>query len=210
MKLIVKISKKLSFFALLSAFVFAGCENDSDMDYGFPLRYMPQATITGLDNTYPIPSGPIEEYSTYSCYYENGHLNIALGALRAGKIADAKGFSVAIRVSPSETAEAVAKLQGEGVDAMALPNVYTLPGSITVEAGKNSGSTYLSINMNQLAQVSEIVGEDNKWKILVLAVEIADPSEYELADTNTSVVINIDLNSSYWDWGTPPNLVYTK
>ena len=211
MKLIVKISKYLFAFAVLSAFVLTGCiKADTDLDYGFPLIYMPQATVTQINNYYTIPRGPIEEYSTYNCYYENGKLNIVLGVSRAGKIANTKGFSVTLSVAQAETASAVAAMnEAGGVEAMVLPNVYTLPSSITVEAGKNSGAVYMSVDMNALAQIDDIV-VDNQWKRLVLAVEISNPTEYELSDTNTSVVIIIDLNSSFWNWGTPPNLVFTK
>jgi hypothetical protein len=209
MEIIFKIRKVLFVFATLTGLLLFGCENDSDADYGFALIYMPQAAITGIDNSYPIPRGPIDQHSTYSCYYDNGKLNIALGVIRSGKIANAKGFSVNIGVSQEETEAAVIRLNNSGTDAIALPNVYTLPGSISVEAGTNFGSVYLSIDMNALAKINEIAGND-EWKRLVLAVKVSNPSEYELSGTNTSVVIIIDLNSAFWKWGTPPNLVYTK
>ena len=52
--------------AVALTFVFSSCEpSDANKDYGFPLIYIPQATVTGLDNSYPIPTGPIAQNSTY-------------------------------------------------------------------------------------------------------------------------------------------------
>jgi hypothetical protein len=47
---------------------------------------------------------------------------------------------------------------------------------------------------------------DGKYQLLVLGLEIANPTEYELAESNTSVVIVLDLNSSEWDEALAKNL----
>ena len=52
-------------FLLVSAFV--SCQpNDATKDYGFAKIYIPQATVTGLDNSYPIPLGPFYQNSVYT------------------------------------------------------------------------------------------------------------------------------------------------
>lgn len=137
--------------AVALIFVFSACEpSDANKDYGFPLIYIPQATVTGLDNSYPIPTGPIAQNSTYSCRYnkENGRLEIALGVIRAGYIANAKGFSVTLGVD-SELTDA--KLAEYGAAAIALPTeLCTIPDKISVKAGSNSGTCYVGIDLNAL------------------------------------------------------------
>jgi hypothetical protein len=84
--------------------------------------------------------------------------------------------------------------------ALQIPSdLYQLPANLVVEAGKNTGTFYLSVNLKELANSSELLVDGDKWKMLVLAVKITNPSNYELADDNTSVVVIIDLNSEHWD-----------
>ena len=97
------------------AMAMVGCEtSDANKDYGFPLVYIPQATVTGMDNSYPIPNGPFGWNTKYTCYYENGKLNIAIGVVRAGKLANEKAFTVDLGVSDEETAKKIAELEGKG------------------------------------------------------------------------------------------------
>lgn len=193
--------KLITIFAAFAAVLsFTACEaGDSEVDLGNPVIYIPQATVTGLDNSYPIPSGPFGQNTSYTCNVKDGKLNIALGVIRAGFIKNAKAFSVNLGTSNSETARKLAEYAEKETPAMALPeSVCSIPGKIEVEAGKNSGTCYVSVDLNALANNASIKAE-SQYKLLVLGLEISNPTEYELAEKNTSVVIVLDLNSSNWD-----------
>ena len=194
-------------FSCVTVMLLSSCEpSDNNKDYGFPKIYIPQATVTGLDNSYPIPLGAFGQNSVYTCYFENGILNIALGVIRAGALSDQKAFSVNLDLALSETQNKVTELIGKSKPAQAMPDgTYSIPQHISVERGNNSGNVYIKIDMNKLAEQRESLIEDNKYKILVLGLGISNPTEYELSDTNTSVVVVLDLNSSHWD-NVPENL----
>jgi len=192
---------KILFFVL--ALTLSACQkNDATMDYGFPKVYIPQATITGLDNSYPIPSGPFYQNSVYTSRYDNdsGQLQICLGVIRSGYIADQKAFSVKLRVSADQTAAKLAEYAEAGTPAAELPlSMCSIPARISVERGSNGGTCYVSVDMKALSQQRSSIFDGTKYKLLVLGLEISDPSEYELAESNTSVVIVLDLNSEHWD-----------
>lgn len=191
------------FIALALGLAFTACEEaDSVKDLGFPVIYIPQATVTGLDNSYPIPLGPLNQHTYYCCKYDNatGNLDIALGVLRAGFIKDQKAFSVDLRVCDSETQKKLDEYAGKGIPAVAISaNLCTVPAKIEVEAGKNSATCYVGVNIKELAKQKASLLVGDTYKLLVLGLEIANPSAYELAETNTSVVIILDLNDSDWD-----------
>lgn len=201
MKTIISSNKLLFAFTLLLVIMFASCkESDSEKDIGFPKIYIPQATITGLDNSYPIPNGAFGQNTSYNCFYKDGILNIALGVVRSGYINNAKGFSVTVETSPDEAARKVSQLEGNGDVAIQMPSgIYQLPANVEVQSGNNTGAFYLPINLRELANSSASLSEKNKWKKLVLGVKITNPTQYELSETNTSVVVIIDLNSEHWD-----------
>ena len=192
---------KISLSGAVAALVLSSCQpSDAEKDYGFPLIYIPQATVTGLDNTYPIPLGPFGQNSTYSCRYDekNGTLDIALGVVRAGVIKNAKGFSVSLGVSEEQTQRKIDEYVSKSVSAMALPlSLCDIPQKIKVEKEKNSGTCYVSVDFKKLSTMP--IYDSGKYSLLVLGLQISEPTEYELAEENTSVVIVIDLNSSYWD-----------
>jgi len=189
MESIVKKRSIVFAFVVLFAIALTNCkEGDGQADYGFGVIYIPQATFTGLDNTFPVPGGGGPNTYNYKVDNSGGKLNIILGVLRAGKIADAGGFTVDVLVSTGETNEAIAS--GEIRNAEALPSsMYTMDNKVTVEAGKNSASFYLSVDINQLLDGA------NEGKNLVLAVAIANPTDFELSETNTSVVVIIDVEA---------------
>lgn len=186
MEIIVKYRVIAIVFVL---FIFAGCrKGDGDSDYGFGYVYMPQASFTGVNNHYPVPAGNGVNTYNFMVSEAKDKLNIILGVSRSGKISDAGGFSVNIGVSSTKTDEAIAL--GEIENAIALPSgMYQIPDKITVEAGKNSASFYLSVDINQLMN-STYNGHN-----LILAVEISNPTDFELADDNTSVVVVIDVEA---------------
>ena len=183
------------------AMTMVGCEpSDANKDYGFPLIYIPQATVTGLDNSYPIPNGPFGQNTKYTCYYEDGKLNIALGVVRAGKLADEKAFTVDLGVSENETTKKVDELVGKETPAAALPvSVCSIPEKISVPAGDNTGTCYVSVDLQALSANKASIMEGEVYKQLVLGLEITNPTEYELAETNTSVIIILNLNDTNWD-----------
>ena len=124
------------------AMTMVGCEpSDANKDYGFPLVYIPQATVTGLDNSYPIPNGPFGQNTKYTCNYKDGKLNSALGVVRAGKLAEEKAFTVDLGVSEAETSKKVQELIGKETPAVELPvSLCTIPEKISVPAGDNTGT----------------------------------------------------------------------
>lgn len=203
-------SRKNLLFLALAAMVsiLVGCEpSDANKDYGFPMIYIPQATVTGMDNSYPIPNGPLDQNKTYVCNFEDGKLNIALGVVRAGALAKEKAFSVDLKVCDSETARKIAEYDSKDVPAAELPvNLCTIPGKISVKEGENTGTCYVTVDLKALAGQASSIVTDGKYQLLVLGLEIANPTEYELAESNTSVVIVLDLNSSEWDEALAKNL----
>lgn len=203
-------SRKNLLFLALAAMVsiLAGCEpSDANKDYGFPMIYIPQATVTGMDNSYPIPNGPLDQNKTYVCNFKDGKLNIALGVVRAGAIAKEKAFSVDLKVCDGETARKIAEYDSKGVPAAELPiSLCTIPGKINVKEGENTGTCYVTVDLKTLAGQASSILTDGKYQLLVLGLEIANPTEYELAESNTSVVIVLDLNSSEWDEALAKNL----
>lgn len=186
---------------ILLASVFYGCEpDDANKDYGFPKIYIPQATVTGLDNTYPIPNGPFGQNTSYTCYFEDGSLYIALGVVRAGVIADAQGFTVDLSVSRTGTDAKLDEYAEAGTPATELPaSLCTIPDKIGVNPGENTGTCYMAVNLEELAKQQPSLVEGEKYKLLVMCLEISNPTCYELNDSNTSVVVVLDLNSSHWD-----------
>lgn len=194
--------KNLLFLAMAAmTSVFAGCEpSDANKDYGFPKIYIPQATVTGMDNSYPIPNGPLDQNKTYVCNFKDGKLNIALGVVRAGALAKQKAFTVDLKVCESETARKIAELEAKETPAEELPvNLCTIPGKISVKEGDNTGTCYINVDLQGLSQKASSLIVDGQYKHLVLGLEIANPTEYELAEENTSVIIILDLNSGEWD-----------
>lgn len=197
---------------IICAFVLAlslcACrKGDSEVDLGFPKIYIPQATITGLDNTYPIPNGSLTQNSKYVCRYDKaaGTLEVNIGVVRAGFIKDAKAFSVDLGVCEEQTQKKLESYAASGVLATMLPlSVCDIPPKISVESGKNSGTVYLSIDMKELSKQRDSFFAGDSYKILVLGLEISNPTAYELADSNTNVVICLDLNSEEWDKAESP------
>lgn len=190
----------VNILAVLAAFAFTACEKaDSQKDLGFPVIYIPQATVTGLDNTYPVPAGPLDQYATCNCNIKDSKLNVIVGVTRAGFISDRKGFSVNLVECPGEAERKLAEYAENGTPAMPLPSgTYTIPSKIEVPSGESDATCYVSIDLAALAAHKAEIAEGEGFKLLVLGLEITNPTAYSLADKNTSIVMVIDPASEHW------------
>ena len=192
-------------FACLAAacLLLCSCEEaDNVKDLGYALVYIPQATSTGLDNSYNIPQGPLDQNTYYVCRYnkDSGDLEIALGVTRSGYLHEQKAFTVDLGVCEAQTQSKLDEYAEKGTPATAIPtDICTIPSKISVEAGKNTGTCYVGVNLKKLAMQQASLYVDDTYKLLVLGLEISNPTEYELAEKNTSVVIILNLNHSAWD-----------
>ena len=198
--------KNICKLLLIAMVALTACgKDDATMDYGFPKVYIPQATVTGLDNSYPIPLGPLYRNSVYCCSYDkaSGKLGIVLGVIRSGYLSRQQAFSVDLSVSQQETDRKLVEYADGGTPAAELPvSVCDIPGQISVEEGNNGGTCMVSVDLKALSGRRASIYQDGVYKLLVLGLEISNlkgPSEYTLADNYTSVVIVLDLGSAEWD-----------
>ena len=142
--------KKIFPVLLTAALILGACKKeDATKDYGFAKVYIPQATVTGIDNSYPIPLGPFGQNSKYTCSYDaaSGKLDIAVGVIRSGYFAVQKGYSVSLGISADLTAAKVAETGGVALPAA----VCTIPGTITVPDGESGASVKVSVDLKALA-----------------------------------------------------------
>lgn len=156
-------------------------KGDGDLDYGLMKVYMPQAMAGGgIDNYYNVPSGG--ETDTYNYQVGAETIDIFLGVMRSGKAAG-EGFSVDVLVNETSSSE-VAKTLG----ATVMPeSLYTLPGNVQVESGKNSQTFFLSLDKVQL--------KAQAGKKLVLCVGLVNPSRYELSEKASEVAVVVDVDA---------------
>ncbi len=178
---------KKSIILLFFILVFLGCEKgDGFTEFGFEKIYIPQAMVTGgINDNYTVPSGG-GEY-TLNFNVSDGKVNVILGVLRSGSSKSA-AYSVDIK-SYTPSAEVLTSLGGT-----ALPTtLYTLPNKVDVSADKTGETFYLSIDAQAL------LSEAYDANILVVTVEITNPSLYELAEKGTklNVVIDVDKLKAY-------------
>lgn len=174
---------KIILIVLVVLSISMGCQKgDGDKDYGFPYIYMPQATFSGgLDNYYSVPAGG-GEYS-YNFKVEEGKLNVILGVLRSGKVSN-EAYSVSVN-SLDPSAEELA-----AIGAVLMPSsIYSLPQTVEVPADQSGETFYLSIDAEALKSG---VYDDQK---LAMIVEISNPTNFELAEDGTSVVVILDVNN---------------
>lgn len=181
--------KILTLIFSISAILFLiGCEKgDGEKDYGFGLIYIPQATSDGgITNHYLVPSGG-GEYS-YNFIVNNDRLDIILGVLRSGKIGN-ESYSVTVSVDESESQLAVE--DGSVSNAIVMPSsIYELPNKVDVPANKSGESFYLSVDINAIKGSTSYSGKN-----LVLEIAISNPTNFELAESNTSVLVVLDVDS---------------
>ncbi|MBO4635140.1 MAG: hypothetical protein J5669_07190 [Bacteroidales bacterium] len=188
---------------LAGVLALAACQKeDATKDYGFPKVYIPQATVTGIDNSYPVPQGPFYRNSVHTCSYDSasGKLEIILGVMRSGYFSNQQAYSVKLGVSAEETSRKLTEL---GAGAAQLPQaVCDIPDRISVEAGTSGNTCCLGVDLKALSAQRASFYAGGAYKLLVLGLEISDlqgPADYTLADKNTSVVLVLDLGSEHWD-----------
>ena len=177
--------KILSIFAsiALAALCISCQKGDGDAEYGNILVYIPQAMTNGsIDNVYAVPGGDAER--TYNFKAEGDVVNVFLGVYRSGKI-NAKEVTVNVAVDDAES-----QAQASAAGAAVMPSsLYTLPSSAKVEAGKNATSFYLALSKSALQDAA------NAGKTYILCVRISNPSNYQLNEDASVVVVKLDVDA---------------
>ncbi len=180
---------------LLLAVVITGvatisCEKAaSEKEYGFQKIFMPQAIFKsgGTSNNYPVPSGTDSSTYNYQVDTKDKKLNIILGAAVSGT--GNESFTVDIKVNNDTVQQLLStNVLDPAVYKLMPASMYSLPANMEVEKGALSGSFNLSVDIAQL-KLDQYAG-----KYLVLAVQLANPSLYELnaALSTTIVIIDVD------------------
>lgn len=174
---------------------FTGCEKEaSSLDYGTPVVYMPQSMQAGTATSivYNVPAGYDSITNNYVIDSPDNKLNIVLGVLRSGKVAN-KAFSCAILTNPDTVTTAIANgtLIGnpDPTDSVVLlpSSAYSLPATVSVPSGSNQATFYLTVD---IAQLKTFAG-----KKVALAVYLDKPSTYQLSPTNAETIVVIDVNA---------------
>lgn len=159
----------------------ASCaQGDGDKIYGVEKVYIPQSMADGgISNVYNVPSG--EGEYTYNFSIEEETVEVFLGVMRSGK-QSGDAFTVNVVVNDETTAAQAAALDAEVMGA----DIYTLPESVSVEAGSNQATFRLSLNKAAL--------KAQAGKKLVLCVGLASPTKYELNEkaSEVTVLVNVD------------------
>jgi hypothetical protein len=140
------------------ATVLGGCQKEAgSLSYGTPVIYMPQSMQAGTSTSivYNVPSGVDSNTYNFVIDTPNNKLNIVLGVLRSGKVADG-AFSVGVGVNPDTVSAAIAagSLVGspDPTDTIVLlpSSAYSLPATVAVPSGSNQATFYLSVDLTQL------------------------------------------------------------
>ena len=171
-----------SVISVICLFALASCaKGDGDKDYGVEKVYIPQSmTDGGITNVYKVPSG--EGEYTYNFAIENETVEVFLGVMRSGK-QSGQAFTVEVVVNDEASAAMAAK---HGAEVMGA-DLYTLPESVSVDAGSNSKTFHLSLNKAALKEKAD--------KKLVLCVGIANCTAYEISEKAAEVTVLVDVNA---------------
>lgn len=165
------------------------CKKDAD-SYGIPNIYMPQALNVsgGISANYPVPTGTDSSTYNYTIDATNNTLNIILGVAQASTLKPA-GFTVNV-VTDADT---IALLKFNNIldaNTLLMPaSLYTLPGSISVPAGKSEGTFYLSLDIDQLKS------SDYEGKKLALAVRLQSTGQNVIASGAAVTIVIVDVDA---------------
>ncbi len=171
-----------SVISVICLFALASCaKGDGDKDYGVEKVYIPQSmTDGGITNVYKVPSG--EGEYTYNYAVEAETVEVFLGVMRSGK-QSGNAFTVDVVVNDETSAAMAAKYGAEVMGA----DLYTLPESVSVDAGSNSKTFHLSLNKAALKEKAD--------KKLVLCVGIVNCTAYEISEKAAEVTVLVDVNA---------------
>jgi len=181
----------LFLLSLITVATLYSCKkDDSKIPYGISMIYMPQAIINsgGVDNTYPVPMG--SDSSTYNYYLDekSSRLNVILGAMLSGPATGA--YSVDIQVN-NDTIQQLfdTKVLDTALYQLMPAAMYTIPAKLDVLQGERSGTFDLGIDIGQLKS------DTYAGKYLVLAVKLANPTQYTLNTSISTTIVVVDVNS---------------
>lgn len=175
---------------LLPVTLLVSCQkDDSAKDYGTPLIYMPQSinVSLGTNANYLVPTSSnalSPEGMNYVSDDDNNKTNVILGASLSGTAGGA--YSVDIKVNP----DTIQQLLSNGTfndSYVAMPaSVYTIPTRLDV-LGNGSGTFYLMVDNGVLTNPAYA------GKHLLLAVEIANPSRYDLNKSRATTIVDFSI-----------------
>ncbi|MFV0269624.1 MAG: DUF1735 domain-containing protein [Draconibacterium sp.] len=180
------------FFIAFSLVLFVQCdEDDSEIEWGVVKVYMPQASILdgGLSNYYPVPlqNNPLTQNYVLDTVAQT--LDITLGVYRSG-LQRLEAYSVDVETDQ----DTIGYLIDNEIltNAVLLPSdTYTLPEKISVVEGQRETTFSLKVNVQKL--IDEYIMLSGKK--LVLAVKIANPTNYDLNQSLSTTIVVIDSKS---------------
>lgn len=184
----VKSTHMKHYFIIILLFLLA-CQKERS-SYGIPNIYMPQAVNAtgGISANYVVPAGT--DSSTYNYYIDTvtNALNITLGVARSSTTAS-DGFSVDIVTDP----DTIALLQFNNIldntTSLLSSQIYNLPTSISVPAGKSEGTFALSVNIDSLKMPAY------EGKKLALAVKLKSTGKYTITPSASTTIVIIDVDA---------------
>lgn len=165
------------------------CKKEKDT-YGIANIYMPQALNVsgGINANYAVPTGTDSSTYNYSIDEPAKKLNIILGVAQASTHTS-EGYTVNI-VTDADTIDLL-KFNNilDNNTLLMPPSLYTLPGSVSVPAGKSEGTFSLSLDIDQLKS------SDYEGKILALAVRLKSAGKYEIASNAAVTIVIVDVDA---------------
>jgi len=175
--------------SLVSLFIASCGKDDSHINYGSNLIYMPQAAqaVNAGNSAYNIPGNQTDP-RTYNFTRNGANIEIFLGVYLSGKIVD-NPFGVDITTKP-DTINTLISSGGLGSQVILMPsNIFVLPSHIDVYKGQNEANFKLSIDTGTLRSYT---GQN-----LAVAVNIANPTVYKLNATLCTTIILLNVNSVF-------------
>lgn len=175
--------KRMILGFLLLAGILVACEkNDKDTAFGTATIYMPQATAGGR---YTVPSGLDSATRNYNID-ATGKVNVILGASRSG-LQGAGGYAVSVTADADTVAQLITAKILDPAKYVVMPNgLFTLPASLSVPAGKNEGSFYMTMDKAALKNYA--------GKTLVMGVELGNASAYPLQAGLNKVIVMVEVD----------------
>lgn len=167
----------------------AACnKTDSEVAYGISKIYMPQAVnvSAGINNNYLVPTGTDSATYNYKIDTVNKKLNIILGVSLSGK-AQSTGYMVNVTTNTDTVNQMIANGIFDASTVLMPTSLYTLPTQVAVASGKDAGTFYLSLDINQLKTTYAA-------KKLALAVTLSNPTNYSLDQALATTIVIVDVS----------------